>query len=1853
MKHTLKRFAALLLALVLLTGLLPTVLAEGTELTNVALGAAVTATSNFDGAGLYYPSFLTDGKLGDYPAEQQLGWCVVEPASATITLGQSCKLSKIEICPVAFETGKFFPSAYTVSVSADGETWIEVADETDVPAPGSDAQVISFEEITAKYIKLDMTPRSVTEDDSSISVYAQVSELRAYGVPTGEQEPEPEEPEAQPEGTNIALHKPVTASNSHYESTYWHASFLTDGENHDLSGGNNVGWSSTDPVAVDQEIDLTVDLQGTFQIDAISLLPTAFDNGKFFPVAYTLQVSQDGTTWTDVASDRKDTAPAVEPQNYFMDAETETVASYVRIHITENRTVGANTLSQLGEIEVYGTRLPSGNNIALHKPVTDTNGSNDGTYWHTSFLTDGENHGLDGGNNVGWSSTDPVAVDQEIDLTVDLQGTFLLDSISLLPTVFDSGKFFPVAYTLQVSRDGKTWTDVASDRKDEVPAVEPQTYFMDAETVASYVRVHITENRSNGTNTLSQLGEIEVYGFEANSDDPAYTGTNVALGQKVSADNYFEDPDSNRNYAVEELVDGLRGKSSEGTRYGYATKKNVEETTPVSFQVELDGIYAVDNVTLVPVQMDSGAFFPQDYEIFTSVDGINWTSLEKVVGAETGAVLRQHKPAEAVNARYVKVEITRHRYATGTYRGQLETLWGSRIAEIEIYGEVVTRDAPYINKSALQMNAGSKDQLSVGWRVGDPLNNVTWVSNNPNVVTISETGAVQAVANGTAVITGYYPAGDTYPEGSVTCSVTISDYKATDNLMITTFWPMLKENMTQEYVNDIANAGFNNIQLQYSLDVANYDDNMTIIGMAQKAGIGVTVNEKDWGWGFITNWSDEEITAAAQKYSHIPGVIGYFLVDEPMSSVQASFYHCFKAFRDAMPEADVHMNFLPDLAGMKELMQSEAAPYVEYLMWDAYIYPNVGVRDNALFTCSNNVRLLGLKYGVKTAQYIQSCGFNGAFRRPNGDEIRYNVNAALAYGNKQIAYFTYRKPADVGEVFTDAIVKEDGTKTDLYEDVAGINNAALQLGPTLMSVEALEVYHTGEESGVNNPLPENFFLQPTSSSGRGLIISYMKNLDTNQNYVMLVNRDYVNAATVSFTVDEAAGALQYVSQEDGNLKALTGNSVELVPGGCILIKTADDFDFVPGYGEFDETPAGQNAAAGDLVTVSAPGANVTQLTDGARIVHDFDPNISVSCDLLGYQATVGDGTAITLDFGGLQTLNRVDLYPGAADQFPSSFVLEGSADGNTWTELANETAYVLPENLACSLTFATAQYQYLRLTVRATASGSLQLCELEAYNDDGTVPALRPLNGAVEVDKDQKPADNLARGELVTVISSDNHPQGDTYWRPELINDGYGYDALLLTGITAGWSSRPGRERATDAAWIGYDLGEVKNITKVVAFNAWHERPNEGKAAECYPADYKIQVSMDGETWTNVYEVYNDTNWTQVGARTFEFDGVNARYVRFYGERLGRSEGFLMQLSELEVYGGNAVEEPADKTALNAAIAAAEALNENDYTDESWADLQAALAAARSAAGAEDVSQDDVDAATAAVTEAMEALKRKPAAETADKTALNAAIAAAEALNENDYTDESWADLQAALAAARSAAGAEDVSQDDVDAATAALAEAMIALEKKPVVKPGDRPVIGTPSKPVDKFTGTFTDVAPEDWYFDAVKYVYVNGLFKGVTATTFQPNANMTRGMLVTVLYRLAGEPAVVGTSEFKDVSSDAYYDQAVRWAKVNGIVTGVTEETFQPDGNITREQMAAILYRYAKYAGMDVSARADLSSYADAGQISDYAKEAMSWAVAMGLISGRSATTLAPTGCATRAEVATILMRYDEYLS
>jgi len=175
-----------------------------------------------------------------------------------------------------------------------------------------------------------------------------------------------------------------------------------------------------------------------------------------------------------------------------------------------------------------------------------------------------------------------------------------------------------------------------------------------------------------------------------------------------------------------------------------------------------------------------------------------------------------------------------------------------------------------------------------------------------------------------------------------------------------------------------------------------------------------------------------------------------------------------------------------------------------------------------------------------------------------------------------------------------------------------------------------------------------------------------------------------------------------------------------------------------------------------------------------------------------------------------------------------------------------------------------------------------------------------------------------------------------------------------------------------------------------------------------------------------------------------------------------------------------------------------------------------------------------------------------------------------------------------------------------------------------------------------------FADVDPGQWYREGIDFVLIAGLFNGTSKTTFEPNTNMTRAMLVTVLWRLEKEPDATIADLFADIATGTWYIEAVAWAAANGIVQGYDADTFGPDDSITREQMAAILYRYASYRGYDITATDDLSGFNDAGKTSGWALTAMKWAVAEELINGVSKTDLDPTGYATRAQVATILMRF-----
>ena len=177
-----------------------------------------------------------------------------------------------------------------------------------------------------------------------------------------------------------------------------------------------------------------------------------------------------------------------------------------------------------------------------------------------------------------------------------------------------------------------------------------------------------------------------------------------------------------------------------------------------------------------------------------------------------------------------------------------------------------------------------------------------------------------------------------------------------------------------------------------------------------------------------------------------------------------------------------------------------------------------------------------------------------------------------------------------------------------------------------------------------------------------------------------------------------------------------------------------------------------------------------------------------------------------------------------------------------------------------------------------------------------------------------------------------------------------------------------------------------------------------------------------------------------------------------------------------------------------------------------------------------------------------------------------------------------------------------------------------------------------------------FEDVGEGVWYYDAVSYVYAKGLMGGTSATTFEPNTTTSRAMIAVILWRLEGSPIVEEYTDFSDVADGAWYTEGIRWASSVGVVGGYPNGSFGPDDPITREQMAAMLYRYADYKGWDVTELNDLSAFTDAESISGYAVTALRWANAAGIVGGYNDSTLRPQGNARRSEAAAMLQRFCE---
>ena len=182
-----------------------------------------------------------------------------------------------------------------------------------------------------------------------------------------------------------------------------------------------------------------------------------------------------------------------------------------------------------------------------------------------------------------------------------------------------------------------------------------------------------------------------------------------------------------------------------------------------------------------------------------------------------------------------------------------------------------------------------------------------------------------------------------------------------------------------------------------------------------------------------------------------------------------------------------------------------------------------------------------------------------------------------------------------------------------------------------------------------------------------------------------------------------------------------------------------------------------------------------------------------------------------------------------------------------------------------------------------------------------------------------------------------------------------------------------------------------------------------------------------------------------------------------------------------------------------------------------------------------------------------------------------------------------------------------------------------------------------------------FTDVTSGAWYEGAVRYAYLHDIMEGMSATTFQPNGTLSRAMAVQIFYNLEGQPDISDENlgyPYEDVNAQAWYGDAVYWARITGVATGYGDGTFQPTDSITRQEFAQMLYNYAKYKDYDLSAEGDLSQFPDSGSVADWAEIAMEWANGNELINGHDNGTIDAVGAGTRAQAASILMRFDQNL-
>lgn len=676
-------------------------------------------------------------------------------------------------------------------------------------------------------------------------------------------------------------------------------------------------------------------------------------------------------------------------------------------------------------------------------------------------------------------------------------------------------------------------------------------------------------------------------------------------------------------------------------------------------------------------------------------------------------------------------------------------------------------------------------------------------------------------------------------------------------------------------------------------------------------GIRVLVHSTNDMLDNILDDTDRDLERLVSRFDGHPAMAGYHLIDEPYDC--SPYAPIQRKLGVLDPDAITDVNFLPGGVypsmleyelRMDDYCKLLGEESVTYLSFDNYPFGPVAgsVDEAALFGNFEACRRAGLRNRVPTAFYVQAVGgFGNSYRRPDEGQLTYHMASALAYGFKWVKYWSWFVP-DYGtdpenttyNDYTDAIIGKDGKPTDLYPVATDLHLRAHTIGPILVDCEAVEVYHSGKRStsAVYEKVPASFFAQPKGNEYA--IISLLHNAETGEQYLMLVNKNMKSESTLEFILKDVASVVE--------IDTRTGEGKEVTLAGGLLSVTlkAGDYAFYKLPAGDHRTPAEPTAnlaAAAEKVT-----ATVSQGSNGFFVSCALDGQRTSTDERQGWRVPAGQTGEMTFIFDTPVTFNRMDLYPTGegvsfAAQFPTEIKISvASAETpDEWTVIYEQSGIARPTTEVPVLRFDSVTASRVRIEISG-GSLSVELCEIEIYNDDGSIPA-PPATSYEELV--QEKGVNYALGKT-PIASGSAYEHTIDAWGLAYLTDG----KKLLTGKdggTNGWMAQgmPKRECEPDTCWGGVDLGATYTVNEVHIY----PRQNGGY----FPSAYEIQISADGDTWETVYSIDNDTETKGVG-RFIKLDSdKKARFVRIVARKLtGNYEanlgGYLMQVSEIEVY---------------------------------------------------------------------------------------------------------------------------------------------------------------------------------------------------------------------------------------------------------------------------------------------------------------------------------------------------------------